>query len=90
MLWEFCAAHEWILQGQERAILGYCYSALGPESDPRDFGDSIDPFKAAAGPTKNIDACVGGLGVWAWPVGALRHIEPELKEQFQALLFHIS
>jgi len=36
--------------GQERAILGYCYSALGPESDPRDFGDSIDPFKAAAGP----------------------------------------
>ena len=66
------AAHERILQGQRQAFLDFCQSCgipFGPESHPRDFGDSRGPYGAAAGRTKNADACgLDGLGVWACPM----------------------
>ena len=62
------AAHEWILQGRERAIWSFCQSRgipFGPESDPRDFGDSIGPC-GAAGRTKKTQMLV----VWmVWVCG---------------------
>ena len=64
-----------LMQGQEKAILGYCDILhshgipYGPESHPRDFGDSRGPCGAVAGRTKNADACgLDGLGVWACPM----------------------
>ena len=89
-------ADEWtneldLMQGQETAILGYCNILhsrgipFGPESDPRDFGDSIGPC-GAAGRTKKCRCLWFG---WFGCVGMSHGTKPERKNT-KHCCFHIS